>query len=318
MTQADLIDGIDARFRTADRLLFIIGSQKCGTSWLHRYFEGHPQVCLPAWKEQNYWNAIDGYPVDDFLKLRRRQLQGPNPVLRLARRVGLKPYKRPAKLAAVTRALAAQRNAGPPHSGYADSIFEFRTPESRVFGEACPQYALLHSDTYRQMDRLGPEVRFVFVMRDPVARMISGVKHSMRMAAKQSTFRREDVVDAVLASTRGPGSWGYRMTRYDEMIARLEAAVSPERIGYYFFEDLFDQTQIDQLCDFVGVSRHTADFEEKVNFDGRPQLTLTAEERVEVVATFRNVYESVIDRFGDQVPDAWHRSLELLPEMAAS
>lgn len=41
---------------------FIIGAQKCGTSWLHRQLSSHPQVYLPGDKDHEYFSLIHANP----------------------------------------------------------------------------------------------------------------------------------------------------------------------------------------------------------------------------------------------------------------
>lgn len=41
---------------------FIIGAQKCGTSWLHRQLSSHPQVYLPSDKDHEYFSLNHSHP----------------------------------------------------------------------------------------------------------------------------------------------------------------------------------------------------------------------------------------------------------------
>lgn len=40
---------------TSDTMFFVLGAQKAGTTWLHKYLSGHPQVSMGPVKEYSYF-----------------------------------------------------------------------------------------------------------------------------------------------------------------------------------------------------------------------------------------------------------------------
>ena len=57
----------DPRLRRPACLFYGIGAQKAGTTWVHDYLSGHPQVKVPAlFKEQQYWNHVRP-PFDSYI-----------------------------------------------------------------------------------------------------------------------------------------------------------------------------------------------------------------------------------------------------------
>ncbi len=62
---------------------FIIGAQKCGTSWLHKQLSSHPQVYLPSDKDHEYFSLNHSHPdqaeqiwQQRFAKAKAEQLIG--------------------------------------------------------------------------------------------------------------------------------------------------------------------------------------------------------------------------------------------------
>ena len=63
----------------AERFILGVGAQKCGTTWLHGYLSGHPQVQMPALKELHYFDLVlrpDIFRIDIAGKL-AQDIPGP-------------------------------------------------------------------------------------------------------------------------------------------------------------------------------------------------------------------------------------------------
>ena len=172
---------VDARFSSIDTLFFGLGAGKCGTTWFHRYCRDHPEICVPWLKEQNYWSraCTDGTVPGNVLIAEKRHLgfgvkkiyrRWTNPTNRALYR-GTKASGR------------ASRNPGPPHTAYADALFQEYQPAVTAAGEICPSYAGLSRRTLSDMHALNGNARFIFFMRDPAKRLISWVKDSLRKQA---------------------------------------------------------------------------------------------------------------------------------------
>ena len=62
---------------------------------------------------------------------------------------------------------AMLREPTPAHRAYADVLFQTWRGEP-VVGEITPAYALLPPEAFSEMAELGHDVRFLFIMRDPI------------------------------------------------------------------------------------------------------------------------------------------------------
>ncbi len=301
---------VDPRFDEVGCLFFVIGAQKAGTTWLSRYFLEHPNVSVPYWKEHNYWNMVEGKPNPGRMlmaQIKRRESEG---VLRKA--VATLPFTRHAKRQrAITLALRAADAPFPPYSAYADVIMENVTDQTAAAGELCPQYALLAPETYQKMSQLSKNTRFIFMMRDPVSRMVSQARHSLRKEAK-SAKTPEDSLSELLQNLAQRAKAGH-LTRssYDKTIARLEERVPQENILYVFFEDLFNQDQVKRICSFVGAPFVPGDVARKRNVAGKNAVAVRAEDRCQMARALKPVYDFSIKRFGSELPSKWQESAAL-------
>lgn len=118
----------------------ILGAQKCGTGWLHRHLSAHPEVFMPAVKELEFFSY-------------ERHLEEPG------------------------------------FSAYLEHFAEARG--AKAIGEASPSYFWTTTTGGRNsrpagfqrnipaavLDHLGPELKLVVALRDPVERALSAYAH---------------------------------------------------------------------------------------------------------------------------------------------
>jgi hypothetical protein len=144
-----------------------IGSHKAGTTWLMRNLAFHPDVWVPFVKELHYFDIVhlrvDGERVLARLRTRVKQ------VIRRKRRAG-----------ALSRAEAIYlRRVVDPAFAFTDAwyahIFSGAGP-GKVRGEFTPYYCALRDDGIAHVKRLMPTVRLLYIVRDPVDRMLSALR----------------------------------------------------------------------------------------------------------------------------------------------
>ncbi|MEI4231873.1 sulfotransferase [Roseovarius sp. D22-M7] len=247
----------DPRFARPDCLFFGIGSEKCGTSWLNQFLSGHPEVHVPRYqKELHYWSS--GHRGKKIPWLLEKQMpRGPvmsfwGSVLRPGR--NLRRFRRNLFLQKWWKAFTVP---SPTHSIYCDVLFTGYRKE-KVAGEITPAYARCTAGTFAEMAALAPDVRFIFIMRDPVARLWSGCRHRLRIELGQQNTTTQAVSDRVLSSLAESETGPLRLSSYNRTIQTLESVVAAERIAYFFYETLFQQSEIERLCAFLDVESPAA------------------------------------------------------------
>jgi hypothetical protein len=289
----------DPRFASVPTLFFGVGAQKCGTTWLHEYLRAHPEVQVPAVaKELHYWDAIHAPRIRPLGDLSGWGLR------RALRRAVARARAGSEERAAMDRRATwerALRAGDPSHRHYADLLFEAGTG-ARAAGEITPAYALVDVDTFREMAGLSPNARFFFVMRDPVERLLSGLR--MKVFRKTGAVSSAALCAAAEEALDRDPELDLARSRYDETIARLDAAVPEERVAYFFYETLFDQRELDRLAAFLGIAPKAADTERRV-FAGEGDATVEGGLLVRLRTALQATYDVVAERFGPLVPAAW-------------
>ncbi|MEL6240355.1 MAG: sulfotransferase [Pseudomonadota bacterium] len=197
---------------------FIIGgAPKCGTTSLHFILDQNQDISMPE-QEVHFFDADDPITHPDFLGVDSGQLRWLD--------VGT-PDDETLKWYAGQFA---------PHT------------KARLIGEDSTTYIFSEVAAAR-IAALLPEVKLIFVLRDPVKRAYSQYWHLVRSARISTSF--ETAISAhtsiILGSTYAP-----HLRRYIEMFGR-------DRVRIVLFEEFLADQQgtIDQLTDYLGAERFT-------------------------------------------------------------
>ncbi|MGR3710348.1 MAG: sulfotransferase [Alterinioella nitratireducens] len=289
-------------------MFFCIGAQKAGTSWLYDLLRRSPECHFGRNKEMHYFDVMAGKAMQP-MKTRLTKLR--THAERLQHETG--PVNRAAleQLRNLTELLTIYTGptTGPKrHLAYLDSLLGGRSTETLIC-DITPAYSMLDAPHFADMASIGA-ARFVFILREPVARMWS----QMRMAVRLRDLSQEgddasyaeacnDQARRILKRAK-PTTLG--RSDYARTMAELEAAVPADRIMYVFYERLFEPETVAQICDFLGIAPIAPDADRQVN-PGR-----SAPIPEDIARGMRTLldhqYIEVARRFDGDLPAAWNRA----------
>lgn len=277
-----------------DTMVFCVGTQKAGTSWLANRFNASPEVYMRV-KEPHYWTRNWGPGADG-----RCGLPGPG-----KSRIRGYSYRVRRKLFGDASLPAHEQFTGHPydHSRYAAHLVRGLSGQ-RIVADFTPNYAGCSAATFAQMARVHRDTRFILVMRDPFDRLWSGIRHRVRFALP----RIEDhgfLLQMLRDCMSDPRNEDRSLSAYSEIIPRLEAGVGRERVHYAFFETLFTQESLDAISAFVGLKAPLKMVKDAVNEGGRVKVKPDPALVAEIVKGFAPDYAFVRSRFADAVPESW-------------
>jgi hypothetical protein len=297
-TKVELSHGLfDRDVRT---VVIGVGAQKSGTTWLAAQLARHVNVHMRE-KEVHYWDVVRS----PYIRWDKMAWQGgggtsPTPrIKKLARSFMRKPKDRGEELF----------GADPvSHVDYANFLSSGRTGQA-VVSEVTPAYSLCSASTFAEMIEIHPDVRFVFLMRDPVDRLWSGVKQRFRpLLTEDSKLVREGrhaaaLEKAFLRACDDVYDPDYRRSRYDETITALEMAGA--NAIFMFYETLFTKKSINRLGAFLGLDGLEARFDQRVYGGLAGEVELSAIARRTARESLAGTYDYVRSRFGAEVPEQW-------------
>jgi hypothetical protein len=191
----------------------VIGAQRSGTTWLHLVLRQHPQLWLPAVKELHYFDK----PVHrSCLRLEDWPRIG---------WVGLNSFD-----PWLLRYFFGARN-----DEWYMRLFQKAQARGLTSGEVTPAYGTLAEDVFARIRDMNPDVKLVFIMRDPVDRAWSAAN----LAAKSGYFDGPLTEEKALIRAHSPG-WVSRSS-YMDTIRRLEKIFPALQLQYCFFDELRDR-----------------------------------------------------------------------------
>lgn len=281
------------------RLLCCIGGQKAGTTWLYDQIVQSPQVYDSTIKERHYFDVLWMNEADTFLTPKI------DAVKKMAARLehGMTPHNaHPLREAnRLTDHLAPYATSQGDHGAYIKALTKARGA-AKVVCDFTPSYCGLKAEHFAEISTLG-DVRFLFVLRDPVARMWSQIR--MKIKAEGGDDVEARCVDhANMLCDSGRMAKIFRAD-YARTLAALDEGADQSLVVFY--ENLFEQETFDRIADFAGIEAHTIQARTKVNEGVSVPLPDTLERKM--VQALAPQYDAVMARFGDEVPQAWRDRL---------
>jgi hypothetical protein len=185
-----------------------VGAQKGGTSWLYYQLSWHVDFWMPPLKELHYFNALS--------KVKR------------GRPARCKDARDQCFLEKLT-ALSTQSYID------LDAYSQLFEPKGALLsGDITPAYSTLSDELIERIVGRFPNLKVIFLARDPVERAWS----QLSMGVRLGNIRAFDVTDAdeVIRNLLNPG---VLLRSYPSaIVARWKRHVHPELFRIYFFDDL--------------------------------------------------------------------------------
>ncbi|WP_420556363.1 sulfotransferase [Roseovarius sp.] len=273
--------------------LVCIGAAKCATSWLHAYLSDLPGCAPSPLKEVHFFDARHpahclGDP--DALALARLKfhLDQPGDALENLRR-------RATFRASLDRAQMIQ-----DETAYFGHFARLCGPETRCFADITPGYSAIGAAGFADIRDVaahqGCHLRVLFIMRDPVARFWSQLRHLEQMAPDTRATRDWDRVRQMPALTA--------RADYAGILTALDATFGAGEVLCLFYETLFTEATQRRLCDFIGVPFAPAEANARHN-ETTLKAPLPQAARTALAAQLAPQYAFCRDRFGTALPANW-------------
>jgi hypothetical protein len=152
----------------------VIGTQKAGTTWLHRNLQTHPRIWMPKEKELHYFDEKIAMPSSLWWRLRGRR-----PVdVRWRRQVKRQFKAHRKKFSYQDLKWDLKYFLGKYNDRWYASLFE--QGKGYLTGETTPSYGIIDRDGVARVHEIMPEAKIVFMMRNPIERDWSAVEMGLR------------------------------------------------------------------------------------------------------------------------------------------
>jgi hypothetical protein len=250
-----------------------VGAQKAGTTWLYQQLDSHPDFWMPPIKELHY-----------FDELSRVQRARP-PRCR---------DERDLRFLESMKSLSAE-----PCIDLENYARLFEPKASLLSGDITPTYSTLSDEVIRRIVEHFPNLKVIFLARDPVERAWSHL--SMEVCYRQiEPFDVTDIDDVNRNFLRR----GMLLRSYPSAtVARWKRHVRPDLFRVYFFDDLQrNPTELRRsILHFLGANldkrsdRLTADYN---SWAGMEKLQLTDKVRSHLAQFFKKELKTCAAKLG--------------------
>lgn len=278
-----------------------IGAQKAASTWLYTCLRAHPRFWLPPIKELHYFThrgedshaGIVGRLLGkDWVNRRLRRLVGPRVL------ADLRSHD-PALLRWDLRFFLGRRS-----DGWYESLFY--PGSSRLTGEITPEYALLPAEEVGRVRTAFPNLKIIFLMRDPIDRGWSQVRMLARLRGLSL-----DSEEAAITLARDP--LVVARSDYRSTLDAWGRHYPPDRIFTGFMEEVRSDPRalLTRIFDFLGVGTDDSALSpdlHRVVHEGVPKPMPAAIERELALASIADL-RILEERFGQPV-SAWRERAE--------
>ena len=225
-----------------------VGAQKCGTSWLQMQFEQHPEFWVPPSKEIHYFDRMHRErPLKRSHFIMRRTLE------KRKRRLEITSSRvDKSRISGKIHWLESAINSNKSGIEWYESLF----PESRpnlVRGDITPAYGIISKKDFEFIYKRYPDVKIIFLMRNPAGRFWASTKRRVLKKAK----RPELLEDQEYLRNLAEHPRRDMRSRYDYTIRILDEVFPKENVLYGFYEEIFPSDQardtfLLKVCAFLG------------------------------------------------------------------
>ena len=279
----------------SETLLIGIGAQKAGTTWLSDYLRAsQPRVHQTPMKEVHFF---DNYFMPQY-----------------------GAYFEEQRLAAFKRSVNSMNVAsiGEPKNAQAliDHLCRFqaiRSPErylefmrrgagdKDILCDITPDYALLDSRGFDVMRAILPNVKVVFLLRNPADRLWSSLRFNK---THNPAFDIEANFEPFLARQDFA-----RFADYERTIGSVLTHFDPEKVHLEFYENLFTDAAIKRFCLWLGLPFISGDYGARSN--AALVSDMPDDKRRRAVQAYAQTYRDIHARFGEALPPNWIADMDM-------
>ncbi|CCN33630.1 hypothetical protein VIBNISO65_750008 [Vibrio nigripulchritudo SO65] len=267
-----------------------VGAQKSGTTWLYHQLAKHPDVEMPVLKEIHYFDELErGVSTD--LKSRFFDSHWMN---KRWRKFNIYIFIKLAKLNFKEASWIYNYLYGKRNWEWYENLFGYG---DKISGDITPDYAILTDRYVKEVQERYPDLKIIYLMRNPTERLWSQIK--MVLGRKSKNISMKEYLEAAK-------TWDIEHCRYAETIDVWEKHFGKEQMFTGFYDDLKENPSelYANILDFLELP-HSFKKEEanKVVYGGKkkampPEVQTILDERL------KGPIQQMNDRFGP-LPEGW-------------
>ena len=256
--------------RSAPKVFLLgVGAQKAGTSWLHEQLHKRNDANFGFCKE---YHILDALTLPKFAHFQPRLIA---------------PWK--------WRTWRRKRFLQDSNRYFNYFKHLLSKPEVKLTGDITPSYSCLSAETLAwardQLSKRGITTRVVFLLRDPVERILSQQRMQLR---KRGELRPELEREQLLRASRKLKQQPSQRSDYLHTLKALQTTFAPEELFIDLYERLFTEPIFRQLCHHLMIDYLEPDWGQRVN-ESRSTTDLPEEVLANIGLNQAEIYQGVAE-----------------------
>jgi Sulfotransferase family len=289
-----------------------IGAPRAGTTWLHANLKKHPEIWLTPVKEIHYFDSLQrGDLRGNFYRRHLRK--------RARRYLSRETYRERWRDRTLFSQLAWDIHFfAPPRTGrWYRHIF--RPGPDQIAGEITPAYSILKPEFVQQVREVNPDLRIIYLLRDPVERSWSSAISGL---ARRRGRPLENVSDERLLRHFQRQAHVLR-TNYLRTYETWASVFGRDQIFVGFLDEIQQDPRdlLLRLYGFLGVSASEehlpAGLARKVNSSREYSKAIPESIRIHLAELYLPQLHELAERFGEPATDWLRRAEESLERSGA-
>ena len=255
---------------SAKVFLLGVGAQKAGTSWLHDQLHGRRDANFGFLKEYHF---LDALTLDSFS--------------------GFRPTHAPLWKWRTWRRKRFLQDSN-RYFDYFNHLLS--KPAIKLTGDITPSYSCLSAETLAwtrdQLSKRGITTRVVFLLRDPVERILSQQRMKLR---KRGELQPELECKQLLRASQKLMQQPSQRSDYLHTLKAIQTAFSPKELFIDLYERLFTEPVFRELCQHLMIDYLEPNWSQRVN-ESRSTTDLPEEVLVNIGLNQAEIYQGVAER----------------------
>lgn len=265
-----------------------IGAQKSATRWLYNQLKRHPEVYLTPIKELHYFDKLR--KVDTYDE-----------------RYELDVWKNNFHKMSFARVLNLRWQYKFFYGEYSDDWYAslFSRAGHRKAGEITPEYSILGKEDIEIVRGINPEMRIIYLLRDPVSRAWS----HFRMQVRRGEMKYKDMSENEVYELIGSANY-YNKGNYLDNLKRWYSVFDRQQIFIGYLEEVKENPNVllKNILTHLGVNADSRHFQKSMEEPSHVGQEIPIEPKYE--AFLREKYyqhnEDLFELLGNPIIKGWN------------
>lgn len=293
------------------RMFICVGAQKAGTTWLNDYLTVQSNLCFnyKNEKELHLWNCF----FNKKLGHHRRKIE--LSVNALLREKSCDKFDKKREKISINSELF-DHTFNP--NIFLNKAFIECQKQKIPLCDFTPNYSIMSAANFENMKNHIEkkfDLKILFLMRDPINRIYSWLKHKKRIDYERSINNQKSALvydenfysnvldDCLKRNVNFKNTFFYRGSNYPKIIDNLQRAFRKNQIKFYYYEKLFTEETIISICDFLEIDYKVPEFNIFKNQD-KNNINISLRERTILLNNTMDIYKEMYSRYKD-IPKEW-------------